>query len=59
MLRPGKPLSLIFADDGIISNNPRSPVIIYRGAVKVSGSRMDPAVVIDPWRSVSALSSVL
>ena len=39
MLRPRKPLSLIFSDDGIIPNNPRFPVIIYRGAVKVSGSR--------------------
>jgi uncharacterized protein YjlB len=47
MMRPRKPLSLIFADDGIIPNNPRFPVIIYRGAVKVSGSRFDPAVVID------------
>ena len=47
MLRQRKPLSLIFADDGIIPNNPRFPVIIYRSAVKVSGSRFDPAVVID------------
>jgi hypothetical protein len=39
MLRPRKPLSLIFADDGIIPNNPRFPVIIYRGAVKVSSNR--------------------
>jgi hypothetical protein len=47
MLRPRKPLSLIFSDDGIIPNNPRFPVIIYRGAVKDTGSRFDPAVVID------------
>jgi hypothetical protein len=39
MLRPRKALSLIFADDGIIPNNPRFPVIIYRGAVKVSSNR--------------------
>ena len=30
MLRQRKPLSLIFADDGIIPNNPRFPVIIYQ-----------------------------
>jgi len=46
-------LSLIFA----------VPAIIYRGAVKVSGSRFDPAVVIDTvfetngwgrsWRALS------
>jgi uncharacterized protein YjlB len=47
MLRPRKPLSLIFADDNIIPNNPRFPVIIYRGAVKVSGNRFNPAVVMD------------
>ena len=47
MVRPRKPFSLIFADDGIIPNNPRFPVIILGGAVKISGSQFDPDIVID------------
>ena len=48
MLRPRKALSLIFADDGIIPNNPRFPVIIYRGAAARPG-RGDGHPVRDEW----------
>jgi uncharacterized protein YjlB len=47
MICPRKPLTVKFSDDGIIPNNPRFPVIIYRAVVKLSDKRFDPAVVID------------
>jgi len=47
MLRSRKPLCLSFTDDGIVPNNPRFPLMLYRGVVKLTGSRFDPAVVID------------
>ena len=47
LLRPRRPSVLKFADAGIVPNNPKFPVAIYRGAVKLSELRFDPAVVID------------
>lgn len=47
ILRRRKPSVFIFADDGIVPNNPRFPLIIYRGAVSLSNKGFDPAVVID------------
>jgi len=47
LIRPRKPLAVKFSDDGIIPNNPRFPVIVYRAAVKLSDKALDPAVVID------------
>jgi len=47
LIRSRKPLAVKFSDDGIIPNNPRFPVIVYRAAVKLSDKALDPAVVID------------
>jgi uncharacterized protein YjlB len=47
ILRFRKPLSMMFADDGIIPNNPRFPLTVYKGAVKLRERDFDPAVVID------------
>lgn len=47
MVRPRRPLAVKFSDDGIIPNNPRFPVMIYRSAVKLPAKGYDPAVVID------------
>ena len=47
MIRPRKPLAIKFADDGIVPNNPRFPVTIYRAALKLSNKKYDAAVVID------------
>jgi uncharacterized protein YjlB len=46
LVRPRKPLALLFQDDGIVPNNPRFPLLIYRGAVAF-GTAFDPATVID------------
>ena len=34
--RPTEPLALMFGDDGSIPNNPRLPLLVYRGAVDLS-----------------------
>ena len=47
LIRSRKPLTVKFSDDGIIPNNPRFPLIVYRAAVKLSDKGYDPAVVID------------
>src|SRR5262249_40627551 len=36
--RPSEPLALKFADDGSIPNNPSLPVLLYRGAIDLSGT---------------------
>ena len=41
-----KPATKMFADDGIVPNNPRWPLVIYRKAINLPG-RGDPAAVID------------
>jgi uncharacterized protein YjlB len=41
-----EPQTLMFSDDGLIPNNPRLPLLLYRGAIDVDGAR-DPAAVIE------------
>ena len=36
-----KPLTFLFADDGAVPNNPRLPMLVYKGALDLSKSR-DP-----------------
>jgi uncharacterized protein YjlB len=40
-----EPLTFHFADDGVIPNN-RLPMLVYRGALDLSGAR-DPAARIE------------
>jgi uncharacterized protein YjlB len=47
MLRPHKPIAIRFADDGIVPNNPRLPLLVYRGAVVLRRSRFDPGTIMD------------
>jgi len=42
-----KPLSIRFADDGIVPNNPRFPLLLYRRAVSLDSTSFEPATVID------------
>ncbi|WP_407154910.1 cupin [Bradyrhizobium sp. STM 3557] len=42
-----KPLSIRFADDGIVPNNPRFPLLLYPGAVLLGRTSFDPVTVID------------
>jgi uncharacterized protein YjlB len=42
-----KPLSIRFSDDGIVPNNSRFPVLLYRRAVSLGSTSFDPATVID------------
>jgi uncharacterized protein YjlB len=46
LARRRKPLALLFRDDGIVPNNPRFPLLIYRGALTF-GNAPEPATVID------------
>jgi uncharacterized protein YjlB len=41
-----KPQALVFADDGSIPNNPLLPLLVYRGAIDLSGTP-DPEQVIE------------
>jgi uncharacterized protein YjlB len=47
LVRTRKPLAIRFADDGIVPNNPRFPVLVYRGCVSLATKRFDPATIID------------
>jgi uncharacterized protein YjlB len=47
MLRRRKPICITFADDGIVPNNSRFPLTLYRSVVQLRGIRWEPAVVID------------
>lgn len=47
LVQPRKPTALHFRDDGIVPNNPKFPVLLYRGAVQLKGRRYPPDVVID------------
>src|SRR5262245_44893623 len=40
------PLTFLFADDGLIPNNPGLPFVVYRHAIDVSGAR-DPAALFE------------
>ena len=46
MVRRAKPLIRRFADDGIVPNNPRWPLVLYRRVLRSTGA-FDAATVID------------
>jgi uncharacterized protein YjlB len=46
LIRPRKPATLRFDDDGIVPNHPRWPLIVYRGAI-VLRDDLDPAAIIE------------
>jgi uncharacterized protein YjlB len=46
LTKPTPPLALMFADDGSIPNNPRLPLLLYRGAIDLSGTP-DPEELIE------------
>jgi uncharacterized protein YjlB len=47
LVKDRKPSVCTFADDGVVPNNSRFPLIIYRGVVSMRSQRIDPAVAID------------
>ena len=47
LVRARQPAALHFRDDGIVPNNPKFPVLLYRGAVKLKDPRFPPDVIID------------
>ena len=47
MVRARKPIALLFEDDGIVPNNPRLPLIVYRGAIDLSEKSFEPGAIID------------
>lgn len=48
MLRARKPSATRFVDDGVVPNNPRWPLLVYRGVVAApSTTRFDAATIID------------
>ncbi|ULK97549.1 cupin [Bradyrhizobium sp. I71] len=47
LVRARKPTAIHFRDDGIVPNNPKLPVLFYRGTVKLKGRRFPPEVIID------------
>jgi uncharacterized protein YjlB len=46
MIRKRMPITKVFADDGIVPNNPRLPLLLYRNAVRFDKD-YDPASVVD------------
>ncbi len=47
VVRVKKPLTVHFPDDGVVPNNPRFPLLLYRGAVGLAAKTFDPATIID------------
>jgi uncharacterized protein YjlB len=47
MIRPRKPMAIMFDDDGIVPNNPRLPLIVYRGAIDLDQKGFDPGTIVD------------
>jgi len=43
---PVTPITMQFADDGFVPNNPMLPFLVYRGAIDVAGQK-DPAALIE------------
>jgi hypothetical protein len=68
LIQARKPLAARFKDDGHVSNHPRWPLIIYRGAIDLD-ERHDPAAVIedlfeangwgDTWREASTTTCTI
>ncbi|UCI06445.1 cupin [Mesorhizobium sp. B1-1-8] len=46
LVRQSQPLTFRFADDGLVPNHPRWPMIVYRGAVTLPDN-LDPASVFE------------
>jgi uncharacterized protein YjlB len=46
LIRPRKPNSFRFKDDGAVPNHPCWPLIVYRGALRLP-ERLDPAAVLE------------
>jgi uncharacterized protein YjlB len=46
MMRKRQPSSIRFKDDGLVPNNPRSPVLVYRNVVNLD-ARFKPDTIID------------
>ena len=47
LVRSRKPQAIRFRDDGIVPNNPRFPVLVYRRAVALNAKAFDPGTLID------------
>lgn len=47
LVRQRKAQAIPFSDDGIVPNNPKCPVILYRGAIQLGEDDHDPATIID------------
>jgi uncharacterized protein YjlB len=47
LIRPRKPITVLFDDDGIVPNNPRLPLIIYRSAIDLGEKTYEPGAIID------------
>ena len=45
-VKPTKPETFLFSDDGSVPNNPRLPFVIYRHAIDLTGSP-DPEMVVE------------
>ncbi len=43
---PVTPVAMRFGDDGLVPNNPTLPLLVYRGAIDVSGQK-DPAALVE------------
>jgi uncharacterized protein YjlB len=46
LTRSAEPLTLMFADDGSVPNNPRLPFLVYRSAIDLTGSS-NPGDVVE------------
>ena len=44
-VKASEPLALMFADDGVIPNNPRLPCLLYRNAIDLSGTSHPEEVI--------------
>ena len=47
LVRSRKPVVMHFADDGVVLNNPRFPVLVYRGVVPLPSKAFRPGAVLD------------
>jgi len=47
LVRSPKMKAILFKDDGVVPNNPRFPLIVYRGAIALRQTAFDPATIID------------